>query len=262
MIIDSHTKILLTGATSKLGQAIALSCLKKGAKVFLSGKNENQLLKLKTEVFKDFQVEIFTCDLSCKKKRSDLIEWMHLSDIDLLINNAGLGLYGPAVKHKVEENLHIIDVNVNALVDLTLSYVKDRIHQQKKGLVLNISSATDTLIFPNFSVYSASKAFVTSFSKSLNYELSNSGIKILTASPGQIETDFKIKASKGFYSKAHKNALSPKKAAKYLIKQIYEERSYLCFPLKVKISRWFLSFILCEKVMAKLLAYRLQRRYK
>lgn len=266
MILNETTRACITGATSKLALAIIQRLLDKGASVFATDLKDLELNKTKEFFSKEGHVETYTCNLSDDEQRKKLIKWMIENDINLVINNAGLGLYGPTFAHNTKDQLAIIDINVKALSDICLSYAQDRIEKKKTGLILNISSATDSLIFPTFSIYTATKAYTTSLSQSLNGEFKEHGIKVLTSSPGTINTDFRIHASKGYYTQFNSkllclaNALSPSAAAKYIINQIEKEKSYLCFPFTTKLLRKLLK-LMGKRFESNFLKKTLRRRF-
>lgn len=259
MIIDNNTKVLITGATSKLGFSLIEQLVEHKASIFASAKDKNSLQKIKDHFSKKISVETFLCDLTSQNQTEKLSEWMIEKNIDLLINNAGMGLYGPVIMHTIDEQLNIVRVNIDALTQLCLHFAKSKFDSRQKGVILNISSATDRLIFPTFSLYSSSKAYITHFSLSLHEELKSYGIKVLTASPGQIETDFQSKTSKGFYNKKKFWSISPERVSKQILKQIKKEIPYQCFPYWTKIFRTFFVMLgrtLTSKILKKTIKNR------
>lgn len=191
------SKVLISGATSGLGRALSLAFAKQNVPLVLSARSQIKLEQLRAEIDPKIPVEVIVCDLSNSVDRSHLIEEIHRLKPDLVINNAGFGLYGPALEHPISEQLDIAEVNALAPLQLTLETAKMLKKNNLKGTIVNVSSAAAFFSFPEFTVYSASKAFVNQFSLALDRELSSEGIRVLTACPGQFRTAFRARASKG-----------------------------------------------------------------
>jgi short-subunit dehydrogenase len=255
-------KALITGGSSALGKALAKELLRcyPSLSLLLTGRDENKLRQIQQELA-PHQVDTLVLDLLQPQALHQLGTWIDENTPDLVINNAGIGLYGDALSHPIEEQLQILQLNAHALLKLSLqaAHSLHRAHQQ--GIILNISSAADALIYPTLSVYSASKAFVTSVSKSLDEELKPHGIRVLVSSPGQINTDFKKNASKGYFQSINPRALSPEQAAKHLLWQIHKRKKAYVFPMKVRLGRFLLLHFLPEAWRTYLLKRGLRNRY-
>ncbi|HAK07060.1 MAG TPA: hypothetical protein DCO65_07330, partial [Spartobacteria bacterium] len=110
-------------------------------------------------------------------------------DIDLLINNAGLGDSGPFATSDPERIDQIIQVNMSALTLLTRKLLPPMI-ARKRGAILNVSSSAGFLPIPGFAIYAASKAYVTSFSEAIFSELRGTGVSVCALCPGPVHTEF------------------------------------------------------------------------
>lgn len=181
---------LVTGATSGIGKAISELFAKKGINLIISGRNLNELLILKDDLSKLVDVKEVQADLSDDQDRQKLVHIIHENVPDILINNAGFGLYGEALVYSTGEQLKILDVNGKAVLELTLEAARSMISHSKKGIILNVSSAAGFQVFPNMAVYAASKAFVSNFSQALDFEFKSYGIRVLTLCPGMVATNF------------------------------------------------------------------------
>ncbi|MBI2809858.1 MAG: SDR family NAD(P)-dependent oxidoreductase, partial [Candidatus Melainabacteria bacterium] len=176
---------LVTGASSGLGKALAYALAEQGIPLILVARNVSAIPKdLKVPV------EIFACDLSDPKERRRLSERVRTIRPDLIINNAGFGLYGPVLSHTLDANAEMIRVNIDALLELTYEGAQALVAAGEKGTIVNISSAAAFTSYPTFAVYAASKAFVNNFSEGLEAELRPKGVRVLTVCPGPIATDF------------------------------------------------------------------------
>jgi len=211
-------KALVTGATSGLGKAMCLLLKQKGFELIEVGRKNAP-----------------TCiDLSIKDERQKLLDIITEKKPNLIINGAGFGLYGPTLKLSIEEQLAMVEVNISALMEITLHGAKTMLASEKEGTILNISSAAAFFPYPTFNTYSASKAFVRSFSLALHKELKALGVNILCACPGQIATDFRHRAGKGHPQKRDKRTMSPEKAAERLWRQIEQKTPEVVFDWRTK----------------------------
>ena len=137
------------------------------------------------------RVEIRPTDLSQREPVDELIAWAgsQKAAIDLLINNAGLGDMGAFSTADPERVDQMMQVNMVALTRLTRALLPAMI-KQKRGAILNVSSSASFLPIPNFAVYAATKAYVTSFTEALRGELHGTGIHISALCPGPVRTEF------------------------------------------------------------------------
>ena len=110
--------------------------------------------------------------------------------LDLLINNAGLGDLGAFATADPERVDAMMQVNMVALTRLTRALLPAMI-AQKRGAILNVSSSASFLPIPNFAVYAATKAYVTSFSEALRSELHGTGVGVTALCPGPVRTEFR-----------------------------------------------------------------------
>lgn len=117
-------------------------------------------------------------------------------EIDILINNAGFGLFGPALALDHAQQLDMVAVNIRALTDLSLRFADSLIRH--RGGLLNVASIAAYLPGPGMAVYYASKAYVLSFSEALHNELGRHGVRVTALCPGPVPTEFQARA--GFTS--------------------------------------------------------------
>ena len=114
--------------------------------------------------------------------------------IDILINNAGYGLSGPFEKYAAKEHTDMMQVNMNVLVELSSLFLPE-LKRAPKAHILNIASSAAYQAVPGLSVYAASKSFVLSFSRGLQYELRHTNVSVTTVCPGGTDTDFANRAN-------------------------------------------------------------------
>lgn len=216
---------LVTGGTSGIGRAIANLLEEKKISVIRLGSQDG--------------------DLSLLAGREKVLELIKEHKPDLIVNSAGLGFYGDAISLSLEEQIKILDVNVRALLEITLVGARVLREQNKRGVIVNISSIAGEMPTPGMSVYGASKAFVTQFSKALDFELRKEGIRVLVSCPGMVETNFATRAAK---KKQKLSAMKPEKVAEKVWRQIEERKAAVYFPhtylfAKLLPSRWIQRLI-------------------
>ena len=187
---------LVTGATSGIGEAVARLLASKGISLILTGRNGEKLAQLSTEL--KVPVETVIADLSLPQDRAIVAAKIRTTVPDLIINNAGIGLYGEAVALSKEKQMDIVTLNVEALTDLTLESARVLSEAKRPGVILNVASAAAFTVFPQFALYSASKAFVVQLSESMDWELKSQGIRVLASCPGVVATNFRERAKGGY----------------------------------------------------------------
>jgi len=208
-------RALLTGATSGIGEALAYLLSSKGVALTLTGRDPNRLEQIAQKV----KAESLAVDLKDPKQRGELVHLLRTKPFDLLINNAGFGLYGDPLSIEVEDQLAIVEVDATAPLELTLAAVRTWAALGKRGVVMNVSSVAGEHPCPGMSVYGASKAFLTSLSNALNMELSSLGIAVLVSCPGMVETNFASRAAKKEIREKGGARMTPQ----YVAEQIWEQ---------------------------------------
>lgn len=253
---------LITGASSGIGEAIARLLAKKKINLILTGRDEDKLKQLKDELKVFVHVEILALDLTVKEDLDHLVKTIHQLKPDLVFNNAGFGFYGEAISD-IYRQIEIIDLNIKALVKITLESVKTLKKANQKGVILNVSSAAAFQIFPGFSTYAASKAFVNSFSVSLDYETKEFNIRILTACPGMVKTKFKQRASSNKFLDQEESlsfSMEPSFAANEIWKQIVKQKTLRIFSFYYRIATFFTKYFLPASFVAKTLYANMRKR--
>jgi len=187
------TSALVTGASSGIGRALAERLARSGVALVLVARRRDVLDELATELTARSAgpVEVLAADLAEPSGRAAVAERLRSQEnpIELLVNNAGLGAAGPFVEGDLDRYRQIEAVNIEAVVELSYA-VLGVMRARRRGWVLNVSSLGGHAPGPRFAVYSASKAFVTSFSESLHEELRPDGVVVTVVCPGATHTDF------------------------------------------------------------------------
>ena len=223
-------RVLITGASSGIGRDMARYLSKLGYELVLVSRNEEELNKLKEEL--KIKVEVIAMDLSIKENCYKLYE--EAKDIDILINNAGFGVFGKFVETDLEKEVNLIQTNVTAVHILTKLYLKDMV-KKDKGHILNVASIAGFMPGPLMAAYYASKNYVVTLTRSINKELkkSKSNVKLSLLCPGPVNTNFNNVANVKFKVKA----LSSQYVANYAIDRMLKGKLIIIPGILIKIAK-------------------------
>lgn len=259
MVIFLKT-ILITGATGGIGKELSLIYASHEYSLILVGRNKEKLENLKKIVLKKYNVcvNLILMDLCNPNAAKDIYKELknRRLQVDILCNNAGLGFYGDFLDQKLEEYEELVQVNLNALVELCYYIGKD-MKAKGQGEIINISSISAFFPGPYMATYYASKAFILSFSIALAKEAKPYGIRVLVACPGVIPTDFYKKAGadlKNSYLLERMPLTSPYVLAKKIYKSAYKNKRIIKNGILNQIYI-FLSRFLPFKLKAVIVAW-------
>ena len=193
MKID-NCNALITGASAGIGREFARQLASRARSLILVARREPRLSELRDELMGNhpgLSVHIHKTDLDNLSQIDELAKWLEREkiDVDLLINNAGLGDLGPFGTSDPARNERMMLVNMVALTSLTRHLLPQMI-AKKRGAILNVSSSAGFLPIPGMAVYAASKAYVNSFSEALRAELRGTGVTVTALRPGPVRTEF------------------------------------------------------------------------
>src|SRR5213080_1359966 len=193
MKIDS-CNALITGASAGIGREFARQLAGRARSMILIARREEQLVELNHELqqqHENLRVHIRKADLSNLAQLKELMESLDREqiEIDLLVNNAGLGDAGLFATSDPTRNEQMLLVNVVALTSLTRHLLPHMVAKRHGG-ILNVSSSAGFLPIPGDGVYAATKAYVTSFSEALRAELRETGVSVCALCPGPVHTEF------------------------------------------------------------------------
>jgi hypothetical protein len=188
---------LVTGASSGIGAALARRIAATGRRVVLVARSVDRLDDIAREIEAQHGVEthVIPTDLGVPAARGNLVDELTRRDltVDWLVNNAGFGTNGRFHELPVERELEEIRLNVEALVDLTGRFMPAMV-ARRRGAVVNVSSVAGYCPGPYTATYSATKAFVSSFSEAIAVEARGTGVDVLCVCPGFTRTEFQDRA--------------------------------------------------------------------
>ena len=248
-------KVLITGASSGIGKSIAIEYAKEGYDLVLVARNKSKLDEVKKEIGNNVSVEVVSMDLNdidnCKRLYNE-----H-KDIDMLINNAGLGLFGEFIDNDLDKELGMIDTNIRSMHTLMKLYLSDMV-KKDKGQILNVASIAGFMPGPLMSTYYASKNYVVSLSEGVREELrkSKSNVRLSILCPGPVKTNFDNVAGVKFSLKG-KNS---DEIARYTVKCMKKGKFYIVPGFDIKILR-FISVIIPNSLISKVVYYQQRKKY-
>lgn len=198
----------ITGASSGIGRAIALKLAEKKYDLIITGRREEMLQSLETEIKNKFDCEILKLvyDVQNRKKTLEINDsipekWKH---IDVLVNNAGLAVgLSPIQEGNIDDWERMIDTNIKGLLYVTRS-VAPLMVQREKGHIINIGSIAGKEVYVNGNVYCGTKYAVDALTKAMRIDMLQAGIKVTQIAPGAAETEFSLVRFKGDKAAADK----------------------------------------------------------
>lgn len=244
-------RVLITGASSGIGESMAKYMDSIGYDLVLVARDKKKLDRLKNEL--NGKVEIVVMDLSVYENCFKLYE--NYRDVDVLINNAGFGLFGEFSSINLEREVNMIDINIKAVHILTKLYLIEMI-KRDSGKILNVASIAGFMPGPLMDTYYATKNYVVRLSQGIKEELrrnrSNVGISVLC--PGPVKTNFDSVAGVSFSFKG----ISSDYVAKYAIDRMFKNKFIIIPGFRIKLLR-IISKVVPDSILVRFV-YKSQRR--
>ena len=186
--------VVVTGASSGIGMEIAKKLASRVKTLVLVARRRARLEELAAELQKaspSLRVEIMPCDLGDRAQTKELAVEIGRRgiDVDVLVNNAGVGLMGVFDRADPERVVSMIELNVVSLTLLTAALLPAMVARGRGG-ILNISSGFGVAVLPSFAAYIATKHYVTGFSEALRADLTGTGVRVTQVCPGPVATEF------------------------------------------------------------------------
>lgn len=231
-------KALITGASSGIGYEMAKYLDKLGIDLILVARREDRLVKLKKELH--VNVKIITMDLSIKNNANRLYDRCKNEGINILINNAGFGLFGDFTLTSLEKEMEMIDLNVITPHILTKLFLKDFI-KKNEGYILNVCSSAGFMAGPKLNTYYATKNYLLKLTMAINEEIrrSKKNVKISALCPGPVNTEFNDVAKGSFTIKGIKSDY----VAKLAIDKMFKGKMIIIPTFKMKLAIFATRFM-------------------
>lgn len=249
-----NVKALITGASSGIGLDMARYLATKKCELILVSRNKEKLEEIQEQL--PTKVTIIVADLSNEQKVKELYVLAKKENIDILINNAGLGDFGYLTDTDINKDLELINTNIKAVHILTKYFARDMESRNTDSYILNVASSAAFQPGPLMSTYYATKSYVYQLSEALYYEEKKKKTKVHVSvlCPGPVETNFNNVAGVKFSVKPLKSTY----VARYAIDQMFKNKMLIIPGFKMKCAKFFSRFV-SDKFLLRMI-YRIQKK--
>ncbi len=183
-------RVLITGATSGIGEATSYRLAGLGCDLVLTGRREQRLREIQEKLSSKVKVETFAFDIQNRKECEQVLKKISPENIDVLINNAGLAKgVEPLPLANADDWEQMLDTNVLGLLSMTRGIVPEMV-KKKRGDIINLGSVAGRWSYPGGAVYCATKAAVRAITECLRMDLIGSGVRVTNIAPGMVDTEF------------------------------------------------------------------------
>jgi short-subunit dehydrogenase len=202
---------LITGASKGIGKSIAQALAAKGNNLLLVSRSEETLKELSTFITQHYKVktDYLAIDLATADAAERVYNW-HTGKgytINILVNNAGYGLWGKFDSLSIESQNEMLQLNVLTLIQLTHKLLPD-LKKHPRAYILNVASTAAYQAVPTLSLYAASKSFVLLFTRGIRLELKDTNVSVSCLCPGPTATDFVERAGMSEYIRKKSDTFS------------------------------------------------------
>ena len=247
-------KALITGASSGIGLDMARYLATKECELILVARNKEKLEEIQEQL--PTKTTIIVADLSNEQRVKDLYVIAKKENIDILINNAGLGDFGYLTDTDLNKDLELINTNIKAVHILTKYLVKDMEKRETDTYIMNVASSAAFQPGPLMSTYYATKSYVYQLTEALYCEekKKKTNVHVSVLCPGPVETNFNNVAGVHFSVKPMMSNV----VAKYAIDQMFKNKMLIIPGFKMKCAKFFSRFV-SDKFLLRMI-YRIQKK--
>jgi len=233
--------VVITGASSGIGEAAAIKFAKKNAKVVLVARRREKLLQVQKEIsqYTDFTL-VCQCDVSNKSQVKEMTDTVidTFGRIDILVNNAGFVIYGKVSELTIEEIESQMETNYFGMIYCTKNFLPHMV-EQDQGHIVNVASVGASFGVPGVASYCATKFAMLGFSEGLKHELSGTGVDVTVVSPIMVDTPlFDHPSFENFSRHSTIAILSPEKVANTILKAANSSRLEIVVPSVARAGIW------------------------
>ena len=234
--------VVITGASSGIGEAAAEQFAKKGANIVLVARRKDRLEEVEKKLSKySIKILVQVCDVSDKKQVKQMSETVidTFSKIDILVNNAGFVIYGKVEELSIEDIESQMQTNYFGMINCTKHFLPHFL-KQNSGHMVNVASVGGSFGIPGIASYCATKFAMLGFSEGLRHELHETNVGVTVVSPIMVRTAlFDHPSFKNFTKRATGISLSSETVANAIIKAANSSRLEIVVPSVVRIAIWF-----------------------
>ena len=224
---------LITGASSGIGKELAKNLASRGFNLILTARRPERLREVKEQIamFSDVKVKLICRDLSKAEQCVELYEQVKRLNVDMVVNNAGFGLFGKFDETDLDRELEMIDTNIKAVHILTKLFLRD-FKRRNYGFILNVASIAGFMAGPLMATYYASKNYVLQLTRAISEELRQDGRNVYVGAlcPGPVDTEFNQVAGAEFAI----GGASAAEVAEYAIEQMFRGRTVIIPKTEMK----------------------------
>jgi short-subunit dehydrogenase len=243
----SGARILLTGASSGIGAALAVRLAAERARLVLASRNQERLATLAADLrARGGEAVAVPTDVADAAQRARLIDasLAALGGLDILINNAGVGAMGWFADATEERLRRIFEVNFFAATELT-RLALPHLRHGRNPILVNVSSVVGRRGLPGCAEYCASKFALTGWSESLRPELARLGVRVLVVTPGRIATEFRdnLLEDRFRFGWQQRRAMTADRCAQVIVTAIRRRRNEVVITREAKLLLWLNRFV-------------------
>ena len=239
------TYTLITGASKGIGKSIAHRLAAQGKNLILVARSEDLLKSLSQQLLaKNIDVKYLATDLLDEYAAKHVFDWVDAQklQVDTLINNAGFGHWGKFADSPIENHIQVMNLNMDAMVTMTYEFLKRTDGSSRRYILHTVSTAAYQPV-PYMAVYSATKAFMLSFSRALRYEVRPQNVYVTALCPGATESDFsKVAGVSGLEKNYSKFFMTSESVAKAGVNGLWKNKSVVIPGFINKISTIAVNF--------------------
>jgi len=232
--------VVITGASSGIGEACAIEFAKKGANLVLVARRKEKLLEVEKKLSQyNVKIAVIACDISDKSQVKQMCKQVldEFNQIDILVNNAGFAIYGTISESSIEEIESQMNTNYFGMIYCTKNFLP-KMQEQNSGHIVNVASVAASFGLPGIASYCASKFAMLGFSEGLQHELKGTNVKVTVVSPIMVKTNFFDHPSFSSMPKYSPTALNSKTVAKAVLKAANSSRLEIIVPPIVRGAVW------------------------
>lgn len=232
--------VLITGASSGIGEAAAIEFAKNGSNVILVGRRKEKLIEVEKKLSKyHVSTLVCPCDVSNKSQVKEMCKTVleKFDRIDILVNNAGFAIYGKVLDIDIDQIESQMATNYFGMIYCIKNFLPKML-EQNSGHIVNVASVAASFGLPGIASYCASKFAMLGFSEGLQHELKGTGVRVTVVSPIMVRTNFFDHPSFDSMPKYSATSISSESVAKAILKAANSSRLEIIVPSLVRGAIW------------------------